>query len=158
MHFAVRKPSRRGLLTRRQLSGPRYRRVFRDVYVPATAALAHELRWECAALILPPDPVITGRSAAALRGARRRTAALVADPRRDPPPRRIRPAAEPCASGCGGRSRRRTQSGFVGRTEMEFYLGDRTTAAVVFITREHLREPHRMVCTVRAALQARAVA
>jgi very-short-patch-repair endonuclease len=26
---------------------------------------------------------------------------------------------------------------------------------VVFVTREHLRDPHRMVCTVRAALQAR---
>jgi hypothetical protein len=57
-----------GLVTRKQLAGPRYQRVFRDVYVPATAALTHELRCECAALILPPDAVITGRSAAALRG------------------------------------------------------------------------------------------
>jgi hypothetical protein len=57
-----------GLVTRKQLAGPRYQRVFRDVYVPATVALTHELRCACAALILPPDAVITGRSAAALRG------------------------------------------------------------------------------------------
>jgi hypothetical protein len=69
-------------------------------------ALTHELRCECAALILPPDAVITGRSAAVLRGV---PLALPADP-------------------------------------------------IVFITREYLREPHRMVCTVRAALQARAAA
>lgn len=57
-----------GLVTRKQLAGPRYRRVFRDVYVPAGAAITHELRCECAALILPADAVITGRSAATLRG------------------------------------------------------------------------------------------
>ncbi|MGB6161109.1 MAG: hypothetical protein WBF75_00725 [Pseudonocardiaceae bacterium] len=55
-------------MTRKQLAGARYRRVFRDVYVPVTAALTHELRCECAALVLPADAVITGRSAATLRG------------------------------------------------------------------------------------------
>jgi very-short-patch-repair endonuclease len=57
-----------GLVTRRQLVPPRYQRVFRDVYVPAATALTHELRCECAALALPADAVITGRSAATLRG------------------------------------------------------------------------------------------
>lgn len=57
-----------GLVTRTKLAGARYRRVFRDVYVPATAALTHEMRCECAALVLPADAVITGRSAATLLG------------------------------------------------------------------------------------------
>lgn len=57
-----------GHVTRGQLAGPRYWRVFRDVYVPAATALTHELRCECAALALPADAVITGRSAATLRG------------------------------------------------------------------------------------------
>jgi hypothetical protein len=114
-----------GLVTRGQLAGSRYRRVFRDVYVPAAMAVTHELRCECAALVLPADAVLTGRSAAtlrgvqlalpgdpvevvaglqtrlfrrgggpaALRGAHRRSGALVADPPRDTPPHRLRPAA-----------------------------------------------------------------
>lgn len=57
-----------GLATRKQLASFRYRRVFRDVYVPATTALTHELRCACAALVLPADAVITGRSAATLGG------------------------------------------------------------------------------------------
>jgi hypothetical protein len=69
-----------GHVTRRQLAGPRYRRVFRDVYVPAATALTHELRCECAALALPADAVITGRSAATLAP-------------RDTPPRCLRLAA-----------------------------------------------------------------
>lgn len=56
------------LVTRKKLARPRYRRVFRDVYVSTTTPLTHELRCECAALLLPPHAVITGRSAAALHG------------------------------------------------------------------------------------------
>ncbi len=44
------------------------RRLFQDVYVPAGFAVTHELRCMGAALVLPPDAVITGRSAATLRG------------------------------------------------------------------------------------------
>ncbi|MGH3924852.1 MAG: endonuclease domain-containing protein [Pseudonocardiaceae bacterium] len=66
-----------GLATRSQLTGPQFVRVFRDVYVPATADLTHELRCKCAALALPDDAVITGRSAATLGGVR---LALPADP------------------------------------------------------------------------------
>ncbi len=66
-----------GLMTRKQLAGARYRRMFRDVYVPIAAALTHELRCECAALVLPADAVITGRSAATLRGIQ---LALTGDP------------------------------------------------------------------------------
>ena len=60
------------------------------------------------------------------------------------------------------------RAGLVGRTEMESYLRDRhdrgivqarqALALAVFITREHLRDPHRMVYTIRAALQARLAA
>lgn len=66
-----------GLVTRNQLTGSRFTRVFRDVYVPAPADLTHELRCECAALVLPDDAVITGRSAATLGGV---GLALPADP------------------------------------------------------------------------------
>lgn len=57
-----------GWVTPAQLRGPALRRVFRDVYVPAWMRLTHELRCDCAGLILPEDAVITGRSAAVLRG------------------------------------------------------------------------------------------
>lgn len=66
-----------GLVTRSQLTGTRFKRVFRDVYVPGTAELTHELRCECAAFALPADAVLTGRSAATLGGVR---LALPADP------------------------------------------------------------------------------
>jgi very-short-patch-repair endonuclease len=267
-----------GLVTRKQLAGPQYRRVFRDVYVPASVVLTHELRCECAALILPADAVITGRSAATLHGV---PLALPGDPvevvaglqtrmfrRAGMDLRRceLRPDEATPWSRISLASRRRTafdllldrelpdtvadldaalSAALVGRTEMKLYLKDRHDRGivqarraleladpraqsrpesrmrvhlvldglspevqfpvcnrgswvatvdlafpcqrlaveydgvwhgtplqvgsdrerlnrlhaagweVVFVTREHLRDPHRMVCTVRAALQAR---
>lgn len=57
-----------GAATWGQLRGPQFRRIFRDVYLPAALPLTHEVRCESAALILPAEAVITGRSAATLRG------------------------------------------------------------------------------------------
>ncbi|MGH3765243.1 MAG: endonuclease domain-containing protein [Pseudonocardiaceae bacterium] len=57
-----------GVLTPGKLRGEQFRRIFRDVYVPAALPLTHEIRCQCAALVLPTDAVITGRSAATLRG------------------------------------------------------------------------------------------
>jgi very-short-patch-repair endonuclease len=57
-----------GALTVGQLRGPGVRRLFQDVYVPAGFPVTHELRCLGAALILPSEAVITGRSAATLRG------------------------------------------------------------------------------------------
>ena len=51
------------------LRGPRVRRLFRDVYVDAATAVTHEVRCRGATLFLPADAVITGRSAATVRGA-----------------------------------------------------------------------------------------
>lgn len=267
-----------GHVTRGQLAGPRYWRVFRDVYVPAATALTHELRCECAALALPADAVITGRSAATLRGVQ---LALPGDPvevvaglqtrlfrRAGVDLRRCEVRADEAQPWSRIRlaTRRRAafdllldralpdavadldavlRAGLVGRTEMELYLAgrhdrgivqarralkladpraesrpesrvrvhlvldglipevqfrvsntgqwvatvdlafprhrlaveydgvwhgaplqvgsdrerlNRLHAAgweVVFVTREHLRDPHRMLCTVRAALLAR---
>ncbi|MDT0275732.1 endonuclease domain-containing protein [Blastococcus goldschmidtiae] len=58
---------RAGLLTHRQLDGPTWRRLFRDVYVHAQVPVTHELRVRGAVLLLP-DAVVTGRSAAVLWG------------------------------------------------------------------------------------------
>ena len=58
---------RAGLLTRRQLDGPTWRRLFRDVYVHAGIEVTHELRAGAACLLLP-DALVTGRSAAVLWG------------------------------------------------------------------------------------------
>jgi G:T-mismatch repair DNA endonuclease (very short patch repair protein) len=58
---------RSGLLTRRQLDGDSWHRLFPDVYVRQDVPLTHELRAEAAALLLP-DAVVTGRSAAVLWG------------------------------------------------------------------------------------------
>lgn len=58
-----------GLLTRGQLRGPSVTRLFRDVYVDRGTAVTHEVRCRGATLLLPADAVITGRSAATVRGA-----------------------------------------------------------------------------------------
>src|SRR3989440_2415045 len=57
-----------GVLTADQLRGPQFRRLYRDVYLPAGIPVTHPVRCEGAALVLPPAAVITGRSAATLRG------------------------------------------------------------------------------------------
>jgi very-short-patch-repair endonuclease len=59
-----------GLLSRRQLQSSAWRRIFRDVYVSAGAPDDHILRIKGAALLLPADAAISGRSAALLWGAR----------------------------------------------------------------------------------------
>ncbi len=56
-----------GLLSRRQLDGPAWRRLFQDVYVHAAVPVTHHLRAEAACLLLP-EAVVTGRSAAVLWG------------------------------------------------------------------------------------------
>lgn len=58
-----------GILTAGQLRGPAVRRLFQDVYVVAGTPDTHELRCAGAALVLPPEATVTGRSAATLRGA-----------------------------------------------------------------------------------------
>ena len=58
------------MLTAAQLRGPGVRRLLQDIYVPAGILDTHELRCEAAALVLHPEAVITGRSAATLGGVR----------------------------------------------------------------------------------------
>jgi hypothetical protein len=58
-----------GMLTRRDLLGDRVCRLFRDVYTWSTVPVTHELRARAATMALPRGVVITGRSAAAVRGA-----------------------------------------------------------------------------------------
>ncbi|MGH3846929.1 MAG: hypothetical protein ACRDS0_36740 [Pseudonocardiaceae bacterium] len=55
-------------MTAGQLRGPGVRRLFQDGYVPAGFPDTHAMRCSGAALALPPEAVITGRSAATLRG------------------------------------------------------------------------------------------
>ncbi|MDI2030016.1 DUF559 domain-containing protein [Saccharopolyspora sp. TS4A08] len=68
----------RGLFTRKEAlqqgfsdkdlrNGP-YRRIFHGVYLLESVPLTHELLCRGAAMVLPPDAVITGRSAASLHG------------------------------------------------------------------------------------------
>jgi very-short-patch-repair endonuclease len=55
---------RAGLLTRGQLTGPSWRRLFPDIYLHAAAPRDHFTHCEAAALLLPPGAAIAGRSAA----------------------------------------------------------------------------------------------
>lgn len=55
------------LLTRRQLAGRSWRRLFPDVYVHRDLPVTHGLRAQAATLLLP-DAVVTGTSAAVLWG------------------------------------------------------------------------------------------
>ena len=59
---------RAGWLTRQQLRGPAWRRLFEDVYVDATVPDTHRLRARAAATVLVPGAVVTGASAAVLWG------------------------------------------------------------------------------------------
>ena len=56
-----------GLLSRRQLAGPSWRRLFHDVYVHRDVPVTHELRARGAVSLLP-GAVVTGCSAAVLWG------------------------------------------------------------------------------------------
>ena len=58
---------RSGALTRRQLRGDTWRRLFHDVYVHRDVLVSHELRARAATTLLT-DAVVTGRSAAVLWG------------------------------------------------------------------------------------------
>jgi hypothetical protein len=57
-----------GLLSRHELESPAWRRLFRDVYVRADIELTHLVRCQAAAVALPPQAAISGRSAAYLHG------------------------------------------------------------------------------------------
>src|SRR5947209_10663948 len=59
---------RAGGLTPTALRGPRWRRLFRDVYLPARVPVDHLVRCRGAALLLPAEAALAGRSAAALWG------------------------------------------------------------------------------------------
>jgi very-short-patch-repair endonuclease len=57
-----------GRVTRGQLRGPAWQRLFRDVYACASVAVTHEVRAVAASLFLVPGAVVSGRSAAVLWG------------------------------------------------------------------------------------------
>jgi hypothetical protein len=57
-----------GVLTRAQLRGPLVRRLYRGVYLPAAEPLTAEVRVRAATLLLPASAIVTGRSAAVVRG------------------------------------------------------------------------------------------
>lgn len=57
-----------GVLTPDQLRGPGVQRIFRNLYAPAGVRVTHELRSRGATWVLPADAVVTGRSAAVVRG------------------------------------------------------------------------------------------
>jgi hypothetical protein len=68
-HSEVPEAIAAGQLTRATLRSARFTRLFRDVYVDSETAVTHEVRCRGATLFLPADAVITGRSAATVRGA-----------------------------------------------------------------------------------------
>jgi len=53
-----------GLLSRRQLQGPGWRRLFHDVYASASVEVDYDLRCRAAALLLPPGGALSHRTAA----------------------------------------------------------------------------------------------
>lgn len=59
-----------GLVTPAQLRSEEYQRIFRGLYCRNTTMITHVLRCHAATLALPESAVITGRSAATVRGLR----------------------------------------------------------------------------------------
>lgn len=66
--FVGRDAVREGALRPSDLRGPRVRRLFRGVYCPTGVRVSHELRCRAAALTGEGTLVLTGRSAAVVRG------------------------------------------------------------------------------------------
>lgn len=66
--FVGRDAVRDGALSASDLRGPRVRRLFRGVYCPSVVRDSHELRCRAAALTGEKALVLTGRSAAVVRG------------------------------------------------------------------------------------------
>jgi hypothetical protein len=58
-----------GLLTKKQIGAGLYRRVLRNVYAEPHLVHDHQLKVRAAALLMPPEAAISGRSAAAWFGA-----------------------------------------------------------------------------------------
>jgi len=58
-----------GLITRSQLKGGMWQRLFKDVYVHQAVALTHRVQCQATALVLPPGAAVSGASAAHLLGA-----------------------------------------------------------------------------------------
>jgi hypothetical protein len=58
-----------GWLSRKQLESGLYRRVLHNVYVDPSVVIDHQMRARAAALLMPPEAAIGGRSAAAWFGA-----------------------------------------------------------------------------------------
>lgn len=67
--FRGRDAVARGWLTPRQLQACVWRRLLRGVYADAVLAVNHGLFISAAALVIPPEAAIAGRSAAWLWGA-----------------------------------------------------------------------------------------
>jgi very-short-patch-repair endonuclease len=57
-----------GMLTKEELYSPLFRQLFHNVHIPAFMPVTHELRCRGAVLIAPPGAVLSGCSAAAVRG------------------------------------------------------------------------------------------
>jgi hypothetical protein len=57
-----------GLVNARELRSPLFTRLFHNVYAPAHLTMTHALRCRAAALIAPEAAILTGASAAAVRG------------------------------------------------------------------------------------------
>jgi len=53
-----------GVLTARQLTGPQFRRIFRDVYISASVTVDHLTRCQAAALLLPAGAALSHETAA----------------------------------------------------------------------------------------------
>jgi very-short-patch-repair endonuclease len=66
--FTARRALGQGLLTKAQLRGPAWRRLFHGVYADADLPVDHELRCRGAQLLLPGSAALARRSAAYLHG------------------------------------------------------------------------------------------
>lgn len=62
--FRARDALADGLVSRRRLLGPEFQRVLHGVYVVAGTSIDHGVRCQAARLVLPPESVLTGHSAA----------------------------------------------------------------------------------------------
>ena len=66
--FRSREALGEGWVSRKQLYSPLFTKLFHGVHVPSAVPITHALRCRAAALVAPSEAVLTGASAAAIRG------------------------------------------------------------------------------------------
>ncbi|WP_308127876.1 hypothetical protein [Modestobacter italicus] len=143
---------RDGALTRAQLRRHCWRRLFPDVYVHRDVPVTHELRALAAGRLLLPDGVVTGVSAAALRGVPLCSAHDDVEITRWPGGHPMSTSAGPYSGSRWSRGLWHAEPGQFARDRQRLNVLTAAGWRVLFVTAADLHHPERLIARIAAAL------